>query len=111
MFATVRNRRGVIAGVEPYDRALGRAVARMLQLPEIDASELADLFETIGWGNTDEPFHVLAPPAWPVSGTAPSRTVVVDEDARALGLTLDDLRAWQPPLRPRAPRRTRQALV
>ena len=80
----------------------GRAVAKMLQLPEIDEdaardeyrhrflslaleafrrseisraklselvnmiglddSELADLLERIGWGNTDEPCHVLAPP-------------------------------------------------
>jgi Zn-dependent peptidase ImmA (M78 family)/transcriptional regulator with XRE-family HTH domain len=80
----------------------GRAIARMLQLPEIDEEEardeyrhrflslaleafrrneisrgklselvnmigldeieLADLLARIGWGDTDEPFHVLAPP-------------------------------------------------
>lgn len=35
----------------------------------------------------------------------------VDEEARALGFTLEEVRAWQPPSRRRAPRRRRQAPV
>jgi Zn-dependent peptidase ImmA (M78 family)/transcriptional regulator with XRE-family HTH domain len=44
--------------------AISRAkLSELVNLIGLDDHELADLLDTFGWDNTDEPFHVLAPPA------------------------------------------------
>lgn len=75
--------------------------------PERLQTLLAGLLELLPWLKQ---WHNEVDPAYGI-GMGDYFAGFVDEEARALGVTLDDLRAWQPPSRQRAPRRRRQARV